>query len=340
MNRAFPEIPATATEAYLEKLAQKIYTRLDITDNEEIKKRLRLLLETVEERKQQLIEQTKTFESDAQETRTRTPLDILKTTKLSTEQQEVVKARLENVLADIRDQRSPSPQETLTRSLPPTSLETDLLTEQEYELVKHRMAEMLAEIGAHQHTAEQDSTEEEVILELGEDLEIGENRELTQDDELFELGPEQEIDQDVEAFLDAQEFDTLEFSAATTQNEQQTAPERETYREELEPDADEQLSFEAACRRIGKGEALVLFDRIKISPREELMVEAFKEHLTQMKGLKRQQVFDMQHLTSRSIRELEQIFKTYHLQGYLRAELNNIYNRLLNLRSRFSILQH
>ena len=71
-----------------------------------------------------------------------------------------------------------------------------------------------------------------------------------------------------------------------------------------------------------------------------MMVWAFHEYLHQMKGVKRQQSYDMQHLTARSIRELEQIFKTYQIQGYLRAELNNIYNRLLNLRGRFSVLLH
>jgi hypothetical protein len=46
----------------------------------------------------------------------------------------------------------------------------------------------------------------------------------------------------------------------------------------------------------------------------------------------------MQHLTARSIHELDLIFKTYRIQGYLKAELTNVYNRLLNLRGRFSIL--
>ena len=68
------------------------------------------------------------------------------------------------------------------------------------------------------------------------------------------------------------------------------------------------------------------------------MVVAFTAHLTSYKGLKKQQVFEMQHLTARSIHELDQIFKTYQIQGYLKAELTNVYNRLLNLRSRFSML--
>ena len=100
------------------------------------------------------------------------------------------------------------------------------------------------------------------------------------------------------------------------------------------------LGEAAACRRISKGESLVLLEKIGLSEREQLMLWAFHEFLHQMKGVKRQQSYDMQHLTARSIRELEQIFKTYQIQGYLRAELNNIYNRLLNLRGRFSVLLH
>ena len=96
--------------------------------------------------------------------------------------------------------------------------------------------------------------------------------------------------------------------------------------------------FTEICEKVSQGHSLKLFDSIALSEREQDLVNTFVAHLSSYKGLKRQQAFEMQHLTARSISELDLIFKTYHLQGYLRAELMNVYNRLLNLRSRFSIL--
>ncbi len=348
MKTTIPEIPATATEEYLEKLTEKIYKRLEGASSQASKKRLHLLLETVEKRKQQLPQPTRTLPNGTSDTLTKTPLDILETAKLSPEQHAKIKSRLENVLADIKQQRVHAPHETLTQSFSEKNdeipsqalLETSQLTEHEYELVKQRMTEMLAEIGKQHPSSDQKSAEENEIIELGQELEIEEKTGGEREDELFDLGPEQEI----EAFLDAQELETLKLPTTPDQqlplSDQEEGTVEKTDQDDIELDADGNISFEAACRRVGTGESLVLFEKTQISEREQLMVEAFKEHLTQLKGLKRQQIFDMQHLTARSIRELEQIFKTYHLQGYLRAELNNIYNRLLNLRSRFSILQH
>ena len=184
------------------------------------------------------------------------------------------------------------------------------MTENEYERVKQRMTEMLAEAKGQQQSSVQKPAEEDEILELGQELEVGADEDVPYEEELLDLGPEQEI----EAFLDAQEFETLEFPAEEIDlpiplSDQEEEYAEKAYQDKFDLDADDELTFEAVCRRIGKGESLVLFGKINISEREQLMVEAFKEHLTQMKGLKRQQVFDMQHLTARSIRELETDFK-------------------------------
>jgi hypothetical protein len=97
-------------------------------------------------------------------------------------------------------------------------------------------------------------------------------------------------------------------------------------------------AFTEICDKIGKGESLALLDSLDLSDRERYLVKTFLNHFASYKGLKKQQAFEMQHLTGRSIRELDLIFKTYHIDGYLKAELHNVYNRLLNLRSRFSVL--
>ena len=98
--------------------------------------------------------------------------------------------------------------------------------------------------------------------------------------------------------------------------------------------------FVSVCEKVSKGQSLELLKTLSLSEREQDLVNAFTAHLSSYKGLKKQQVFEMQHLTSRSIHELDLIFKTYRIQGYLKAELNNVYNRLLNLRGRYSILQN
>ena len=99
-------------------------------------------------------------------------------------------------------------------------------------------------------------------------------------------------------------------------------------------------AFTEICDKIGKGESLALLDSLALSDREHHLVKTFLDHFASYKGVKKQQAFEMQHLTARSIRELDLIFKTYHIDGYLKAELHNVYNRLLNLRSRFSVLLH
>ena len=361
MSLPMPQIPDNATESYLEKVAEKIYLRLDESDNVRVKERLHTLLATVEERRLRLHRQANAEHEAEQadfEQESETPLELLQSTELSENEQKDLKKRLKNALTDIKQQRSTFPEETMTFSPasqaanPPEEDEDDEpvpsntilskldLNQEDYGLVKGRMAEMLSDI-KKQHELEQQPEEDEDILELGPE-------------ETIELGPDQQIDLLVEQTIDlgpefeVYEGETLQFDAETgaapeaadaPSSSLQEIPSQSLIERTVAEESGE-LTFSDACRRISKGEAITLLEKVGLSEREQEMFEAFGEHLSQMKGLKRQQVFEMQHMTGRSIRELEQIFKTYHLQGYLRAELNNIYNRLLNLRSRFSILQH
>ena len=309
-----PEIPLTATETYLEKITEKIHKRLEETDSERVKKRLYALLKTVEERQQQLQQHTKTSATQTSQESSKAPYKHLEEFEL-----------LDNEQKDVEPSQAP--------------LETGDLTDEGDTFVQDPMAEMIAEIQEQQEKSFQHlEVDEETIFELGPDLElildskqtvepVSEREIETSQEQIIELGPEHEIEPGTE-------------QEVIPTSEQATEPVQELQPELSEQTDLELLSFENICQRVGKGESLILFEKIALSEREQQIIEAFNEHLTQMKGLKRQQAFDMQHLTARSIRELEQILKTYHLQGYLRAELNNIYNRLLNLRSRFSILLH
>ena len=363
MSLPIPQIPENATESYLEKVAEKIHLRLNESENKLIKERLHSLLATVEDRRLRLHQQAQAdleAEQAISEQSAETPLELLQNTELSEKEQQSIKKRLKNVLADIKQRQSSFREETITlspaskrtpfedeheaESPPPNTLLAKLdLSQEEYGLVKERMAEMLTDI-KRRHEREQTPEEDEEILELGPEQAI-------------ELGPEQEIDLLVEQTIDlgpeleVYEGETLQMDIAGSEapeaegadvavGESEQAIPSQLLIEKTAAEESGELTFSDACRRVSKGEALVLLEKVGLSEREQEMFAAFSEHLSQMKGLKRQQVFEMQHMTGRSIRELEQIFKTYHLQGYLRAELNNIYNRLLNLRSRFSILQH
>ncbi|PID59128.1 hypothetical protein CSB45_01620 [candidate division KSB3 bacterium] len=249
MSLPSPQLPENATESYLEKVAEKIYSHLHEIDNIRIKERLQSLLAAVEERLLQMHQQAQDGDDE---------------------------------------ERSPS------STSQPATLD---LSPEDYGIIKKRMTDML-------HGIKKEKDEDEGILELGEEEEIEQPSDLSQ----------QFMSRDAEHLP--------------------------LHGDTLVAEPDRELTFSDACRRVGQGEAPALLEQVDISEREQEMLAAFTRHLSQMKGLKRQQIFEMQHMTGRSIRELEQIFKTYHLQGYLRAELNNVYNRLLNLRSRFSILQH
>lgn len=358
MSLAMPQIPDNATESYLEKVAEKIYLRLDGSDNARVKERLHTLLATVEERRLLLHQQAK-MEREAElkdsEQLPETPLELLESTELSEKEQQNIKKRLKNVLADIKQQHSAFPQETMTFSPPSQAVSPEAddnepapsstilakldLTQEDYGLVKERMAEMLNEIKQQQENEEEEILElgPEQAIELGPDLEIDLLVEQT-----IDLGPENEVFEGETLQLNADpalESAGLNGGTDGEASLQQAIPSQELIDKTVEEESG-QLTFSEACRRVSKGEAPALLGKVGLSEREQEMFTAFTDHLSQMKGLKRQQVFEMQHMTGRSIRELEQILKTYHLQGYLRAELNNIYNRLLNLRSRFSVLQH
>ncbi|GAK51973.1 hypothetical protein U14_03219 [Candidatus Moduliflexus flocculans] len=370
-----PQIPDTATEEYLEKLEEKIQQRLN-SATPLVAARLRAMLEEVRQRKQQLQEEAAAFVEDVTSNVSQEdPLGSLATDVLNTDEQQHVKEGLQKILDDVKKQRQDKSQnETRTFIVPqaqPTyesgatnfHPEADSLSDQEFLVVKDRMKEILSEVQQQrQHPPSPDDMHEDILdldesveiqqasesapgveveLELSEDFEIniGKPAPLTEETE-FLLGEDFEIKDQEQQGLETGRFQKFN----VTEDEYQGFQERfRTLKERVEITAAEEsgeLTFEAACRRVSKGESLVVLEKVGLSEREQLMLWAFHEFLHQMKGVKRQQSYDMQHLTARSIRELEQIFKTYQIQGYLRAELNNIYNRLLNLRGRFSILLH
>jgi hypothetical protein len=313
----FPEIPETATEEYLEKLEKRILTCIKDTVSQKTRDYLEAFLEKIQERKNQLHPPLPNFTETVTYTGDENPRTFLNTVQLSAEDQEKVKDGLKDVLEEIKQHRPESQQASLNLSsildsqdendeFLRTSLDTINLTDQEYSLVKKRMKEMLNQ--------EMDGFEEDTRHELQDEQE-----------EILELGPENEILTAVPSELEVEA-------------EQKLLLEADLKSQQEKPEGLEILTLEVVCRRVSEGESLILFDKIPLSEREQQMMTAFESHLSEMKSLKRQQAFDMQHLTARSIRELEKIFKTYRLQGYLRAELNNVYNRLLNLRSRLSIL--
>ena len=286
-----PEIPETATEEYLEKLTEKILKQFEKTTNKQVKVRLTTLLQEVQRRKRKLLSPPSTAKTEIYRADKRAPL--FDTTHLSRGEQQQVKARLKNVLEEIKKQRPESQQQSFQLPLSPEGqeeeeespqalLNTVRLTDREYDIVKERMKDMLADVEQQQSERQPEIVEEEEK-------------------------PEQKPAKKQE----------------TSQREQKKV---------------ETFSFDTICQKVNAGEPLALFDHLTLTEREQAMLQAFEGHIKQTKSLKRQQVFDIQHLTSRSIRELDQLFKTYHLHGYLSVELHNIYNRLLNLRSRISIL--
>ena len=297
-----PEIPETATEEYLEKLEEKIFKQLEKTSNKKVRTYLQALLKKVQKRKRQVQQESSESVADVSHTNQKDPLKIFDTAHLTKEEQQKVKKRLKVVLEEIKGHRPKSQQDSFDLPFSSGSQEGDADLSPQTIL----------------NTVHLTGQEYEIVKERMKEM-------------LAEV--EQQI---------------LNISQKSKQKTEQK-PQVEADQEEIPPKAEQKspqenqketgsISFATVCRRVGKGESLILFDKIALSEREQELVQAFREHLAEMKGLKRQQAFDMQHLTARSIRELEQILKTYHLQGYLRAELNNVYNRLLNLRSRFSIL--
>ncbi|GAK56076.1 hypothetical protein U27_03038 [Candidatus Vecturithrix granuli] len=341
-----PEIPATATEEYLEKLTEKILMQLEKATNRNVRLRLNALLQEAQRRKKKLLEEkTPTTSKGAPLTEKQYTLKMFDTAKLSEEEQQQIKERLRYVLEDIQKQRPESQQisfvlathgkEELAEISPQALLNTVELTEQEYQIVKERMKGMLAEVNEQRQeqllNMEMGEEEEEEIL-LEEEIIPGE--ESLQADLLLEGEIVSEEDMDAE--------DVILLEDEVFQDEESLKDVSDEHEEigidEQEDEFEEPFSFETICRKVKVGEPLILFSKTALTEREQAMLVAFEGYIKQTKGLKRQQVFDIQHLTARSIRDLDQLFKTYHLQGYLSAELHNIYNRLLNLRSRISTL--
>ena len=369
-----PQIPETATEEYLEKLEEKIQQRLE-SATPLVAARLRAMLQEVHQRKQQLQAEAATFVEDVTKSVSRDdPIGTLATHALDEGEQQHVKTGLQKILDEVKKQRADHPQhETRTFVQPqartafdgePSSFRAgkDSLTNQEFLLVKDRMKDMLTEVQQQRQQPAAPDEIDEAVLELNESNEIQDRREPASGMEVeFELGEDFEIDEERPDLPEESEFVLGEDLEIRAQHQQETLAERaqkfnvtddeyqefqERFRtlkqriELTEQEKSGELTFEDACRRVSTGESLSIMEKVGLSEREQLLLWAFHEFLHQMKGVKRQQSYDMQHLTARSIRELEQIFKTYQIQGYLRAELNNIYNRLLNLRGRFSVLLH
>jgi hypothetical protein len=237
---------------------------------------------------------------------------------LSEQEREVVKGRLKEVLKKFQERKQISPQEPdgvlLTDIIQELSKEAlfdkTILSEQQQERVKNRLKGILETF--------------QVEIQEGR-LETGGQRvqkispKTGRGVPLDEVGLSKETQETVE-------FRPGEFSERILRNETRFQP----------ISTDEDLT--AACEKISQGHSLAVFDSINLTDRERDLINAFIAHLSTYKGLKKQQAFEMQHLTARSIHELDLIFKTYHIQGYLKGELKNVYNRLLNLRGRFSIL--
>lgn len=336
-----PEIPETATEAYLEKLAEKILKQLEKASNKNVRLRLTTLLQEVQRRKKKLIEEAAVRRED---TNRQDTIKMFDTANLTKTEQQQIKERLKYVLEDIKQQRPESQQFSLDIpalgedrgvASPQALLSTVELTDQEFNIVKERMKEMLFEVRDQrqdQFLQEHITTEEEEEILLEEEIIPGEGvveEEVSLEGEII---PEDDIDSEDVILLEEEVL-----PEEVTENER-ILPEDTEAEADQGNQAEETFTFEAVCKKVKVGEPLTLFNKLILTERERAMIVAFEGYLKQTKGLKRQQVFDIQHLTSRSIRELDQLFKTYHLQGYLSVELHNIYNRLLNLRSRISIL--
>ncbi len=331
-----PEIPNTATEEYLEKLTEKILMQLEKATNRSVRLRLTSLLQEVQRRKKKLLqEKTSTTSQGDIRAEKESAMKMFDTANLSTNEQQQAKERLRHVLEDIQRQRPESQRSSFPLSIssseqseisPQAILDRVDLTKQEYQIVKDRMKDMLTEVQEQRQqllNAETQEEEEEILLEE----EILPETELPQTDLLLkgEVISEDDLNSDDVILLEDEVF----------QHEEEK---REPIQAKQEGEIEEIFSFEAICKKVKAGEPLLLFNQTELTEREQAMLVAFEGYIKQTKGLKKQQVFDIQHLTSRSIRELDQLFKTYHLQGYLNVELHNIYNRLLNLRSRISIL--
>ena len=345
-----PQIPDTATETYLEHLEDNITRQLKRTKNKKIRAHLEGMLKEVRRRLAEFRQQSQeepdqtavdglgVFEltdiveevsEEAPDQESQEEADVLVLTDiveevseeispenedLSEKERGVVKDRLRDVIEKFQDRKQASPQQSSTMLLSDimeevneeAPLDTLDLTEQAQEKIKNRLKGILE---AFREKSQEPTTQSilENLTEINKGIPSDEAGILVEEQETVQFRPGE--------FTQRFQAGDKDFQPVSTDEE-----------------------FIAACEKVSQGHSPGLFDGIALSDRERDLVNAFIAHLSTYKGLKKQQAFEMQHLTARSIHELDLIFKTYKIQGYLKAELNNVYNRLLNLRSRFSIL--
>ncbi len=344
------EIPITVAEKYLENLHKKILQQLERASTGKFKSRMQFLLPRVQERVkflEQELQPSQKREQDGQKSSL-----IFDTASLSREEHSVVKNRLKDVLNDIKRQRLESHQDGLDPSLTlgyqeeaegasHTVLDAVNLTEQEYDLVKERMRDLMGDVKKERGVVTQKAnlvSFQEIQQQLQQQIEQ-EVREETE--QKLHKDIQQDIEREINQGVLPEDQKAEDQKAEDQKAEKLKAEKLKAEKLKAEDQKEEgPLTFSMICEKISRGEALFLFDKVQLTEREQEMLQAFDGHIRQFKGVKQQQAFDLQHLTARSIRELEQIFKTYQPHGYLNVELHNVYNRLLTLRSRFSILLH
>jgi hypothetical protein len=351
-------IPDTATETYLERLAENITRQRERSDNKKVRAHLDLMLEKVYARLQEMRRESKKFPQkeeqddlevfeltdEFEEEKTEvTPenlaqeelepeeaeqADVLLLTELieeegelaanegdlSTQEHQVMKDRLRQVMQKVQERKQRSPEEDdgtvladVMREIseePPLD-SADFSAEQE-EKVKNRLKFILEAVQAKK----QQPPESFVSAAFGQTLTRGYRGSVQPVEENLD-GEQKEAQSDGASGVGI----SAEFHALSKDKQ-----------------------FVEICERISKGHSIDLLKEMPLSEREQDLLNALASHLNSYKGLKKQQVFEMQHLTARSIHELDLIFKTYRIQGYLKAELTNVYNRLLNIRGRFSML--
>jgi hypothetical protein len=237
--------------------------------------------------------------------------------------------------------------------------EDETLTEKEREIVKERLKGILERFQGRRHEFPQKQADlilTDVMQEITEEAPLAETDLLPEEQEKIKdrlkfileafKAETQEVSQEAgEELLLTEEIPLDEIDLlkgdrkAVRLHHEDVSAQIQGIGQEIQPVSSDE-AFAEICEKVGNGEPLALLSTISLSERERELVNAFLGHLSSYKGVKKQQAFEMQHLTARSIRELDLIFKTYYIDGYLKAELHNIYNRLLNLRSRFSVLLH
>ncbi len=365
-------IPDTATETYLERLAENITRQIERAQNKKVRAHLDLMLENVYARLQEKRRESKKFPQREEQ-------DDLEVLELTDEFQEEgaddasgdeASGDKASAVDDASEQPSPAIVDGSGQS--DVLLLTELIEEeeqlaasetefstQEHQVVKDRLRLVLQKVEERKHrTPEEDDdvvladvmremTEEEPIdsSDFSTDQESKVKERLRFILEAVQLKKQQLLEGD--EFGDGMQTLTRGYRSRV-ESEDAIAGEtvdgvgQDGASSVLRVQAFKPLSkdqqFVEICDKISKGHSIDLFKSMPLSDREKDILNAMATQLSSYKGLKKQQVFEMQHLTARSIHELDLIFKTYHIQGYLKAELSNVYNRLLNIRGRFSML--